>query len=77
MNNNNFQTILNESQQQFTDLFESTKEFKYRVWVGDEIIENTTIENKAIEIYDSLPSGKGKAPSKRRCLEKIEILKED
>lgn len=49
----------------------------YRVWVGDEVIENTTDKDKALKAYDGIPSGKGKAPSKRRCLEKVETLKDD
>lgn len=50
---------------------------KYEVWRGDNMMfsEDTLEEAKAR--YNKIPSGKGKAPSKRRELCKVETLMQD
>ena len=50
---------------------------KYEVWVGNDLILSTEDKSEALKKYAEIPSGKGKAPSKRRSLYKVKILKED
>lgn len=49
----------------------------FRVWLGDNIVLSTPDEELALTTYNELPSGKNKAPSKRRTLEKIEVILND
>lgn len=55
----------------------ATKRVYYMVRLGDDIQDTFLDEDKALELFNSLPSGKDKAPSKRRYLEKVETLKQD
>ena len=55
----------------------ATKIEYYIVRIGDDIEDIFQDKVKALEYYNSLPSGKDKAPSKRRYLEKVETLKQD
>ena len=50
---------------------------RYEVWVGDELLLSTEDKEIAYKLYADTPSGKGKAPSKRRSLYKVKILKKD
>lgn len=43
--------------------------------MGDDIKFTSTDKEKALEEFDKIPSGKDKAPSKRRTLEKVETIK--
>lgn len=49
----------------------------YEVWVGDTLVLVTEDKERAYDLYAKTPSGKGKAPSKRRTLKKCKILKSD
>ena len=55
----------------------ATKRVYYMVSLGDQVQDTFRDKDKALEYYNSLPSGKDKAPSKRRYLEKVETLKQD
>ncbi len=49
----------------------------YLVWKGDNVVANEDSFEEAKKKYDKIPSGQGKAPSKRRQLVREEILIED
>jgi len=51
--------------------------FKYQVCVGSEILLETEDQTEAVKTFNSLPSGEGLAPSKRRSLTRVKILLED
>lgn len=49
----------------------------YQVWKGDNLVTQDKDVVVARKIFNSLTSGKGLAPSKRRQLLKCEILEQD
>jgi|LakMenE01Jun11ns_1017448.scaffolds.fasta_scaffold7345942_1 hypothetical protein len=49
----------------------------YQVWVGDTLLISDIDKKVAKEVYDKTPSGKAKAPSKRRCFIKCETIEKD
>lgn len=49
----------------------------YCIYIGGNLKKVEQDEKKALEYYESLPSGEGKRPSLRRMLILEQILKED